>query len=307
MRETRAWARIAVPGGLALALVAGTAAVAATSGGSPADSTASAGDAMAVRLVDEGWPSAVPASGLAEGLSLPLEEYLISYPDQVAWDTARRSVEQECVTERGLRWFAPVLYADPSFSYNTMNTPRRYGITVLEDAQRYGYELPEPAEVATASAEATDAEIAVLTGRTEAGETVSEIDGIDVPEGGCVGVSAETVGMLDETLANELAGQSMEASRSHPDVVAAIGTWSACMAEAGYEVAHPYDAGTLTTAPAQEIAVTDIGCKEQVGLVETWFAVESAVQEDLIGEHRAALEEEQARNDAVLAVAASLQ
>ncbi|MDT0344555.1 hypothetical protein RM590_18335 [Streptomyces sp. DSM 44938] len=302
--------RVAVPAGLvlALALAAGTA-IANEGGSDNAAETETGTETAAVELVNEGWPAPMAASGPAEGLVLPLEDYLIPYQDQVAWETARRTVEQECVTERGLRWFAPVTYVDPSIPYNTMNTPRRYGITVLADAEQYGYELPplDTAAATSRSAEATDTEIAVLTGRTDDGQEVAEVDGIEVPEGGCYGESARTVGELDEELANELAGQAMEASETHPDVVAAIADWSACMAGHGFTVAHPYEASEITTAPATEVAVTDIGCKEEVGLVDTWFAVESAIQEDLINEHRAALDGEREQNAEVLATAEALR
>jgi hypothetical protein len=299
--------RFVVAAGLALALMGGTAAVAVGTSSGPPEEATFAGDTVAVRVVGEGMPSAVPETGLARGLVLPLEKYLISYEEMIQADTARRTVEQQCISERGLRWFAPVLYADPAFSNNTMNMPRRYGITVPEQAERYGYDLPVPEEPATTrAAEATDAEAAVLTGRTEKGEPVSAIDGIDVPEGGCYGQSARTVGELDEFLANDLAGQSMVASEAHPDVVAAIGAWSACMARHGFEVDQPYDAAGITTEPATEVAVTDIGCKKEVGLVRTWFAVESRIQQELIAEHRTELEQERQDNAAVLAAAQAI-
>ncbi|MFF0728415.1 hypothetical protein [Streptomyces sp. NPDC004134] len=297
-------ARLALPSGLVLVLAAGT--VAGATSGDRSEPVAD--DVPAVRLLNEGWPSAVADSGLARDLSLPLEKYLPSYREMVAVDTARREVEKDCMTGLGLAWTPPVLFVDPSFSYNAMNTPRRYGITIASEAKQHGYDLPLPSSFSSGEeATPTDVEAAVLKGHDAAGKPVAEVAGIDVPDGGCRGVSAEDVGDLGDSLAGELAGQSLNTSEAHPDVVAAVAAWSACMADQGYETDHPYNAANITTASTQEVAVADIGCKESTDLVGIWYRVESEIQQDLIAEHRTALEQEAQHNVAVVAAAEAIE
>ncbi|MFD7508883.1 hypothetical protein ACFV5N_05975 [Streptomyces sp. NPDC059853] len=293
--------------GLALVLATGTAVgVAANDRGSgAADPGGAAGPAL--RLLHEGRPAAVAASGLAEGLRLPLEDYLLSYQDVVAESAARREIERSCLAERGLAWVTPELFVHSGLPYNSMNTPRRYGITDLEAARSHGYDLPVP-DGEPAAAPRSDVEFTVMYGIDAENAAVRDIDGIEVPDGGCVGESARVVGELDETLANELAGQAILAAAEHPDVITALDDWSVCMGEQGYDVDHPYRAPEVVTGSTpQEVAVTDIGCKERTGLVSVWFSVESEIQERLIEENHPELERERERNVSVLTAAEAIR
>ncbi|MEU2864999.1 hypothetical protein ACIQWL_50950 [Streptomyces mirabilis] len=60
------------------------------------------------------WPKAVPNSGLAKDLSLPLQAYMQTYQDTVALDNAERNLETSCMAEYGFTVTFPPGRADPA-------------------------------------------------------------------------------------------------------------------------------------------------------------------------------------------------
>lgn len=81
------------------------------------------------------WPAEVPTSGLVKGLELPLESYLPSYADQVAVDTALRTLETRCMSEYGLTVDLPRPGANPP---PTATPSRSSGDTASATAHRRG-------------------------------------------------------------------------------------------------------------------------------------------------------------------------
>ncbi|CAM5574846.1 Lipoprotein OS=Streptomyces fumanus OX=67302 GN=GCM10018772_57910 PE=4 SV=1 [Streptomyces fumanus] len=219
--------------------------------------------------------------------------------------------------EYGIDLALPRAGANPPPSDNDANIERRYGLTDLVGAEKYGYELPPELLVHTKQSmrELSDVEVEVLTGHTKpapvkapkAGQAVAapgqrteparaEVNGKKVKAGGCVGWSKARLGApeADPVLVAELAGESLTRSMKDEKVVDAIAAWSSCMAGQGHAgLADPYkamDQGvTQDQRPTPEsiaLAVDDVDCKEKTNLVKIWFGVESAIQDRQIADDK---------------------
>ncbi|MEU1376864.1 hypothetical protein ABZ442_24845 [Streptomyces triculaminicus] len=257
------------------------------------------------------WPARTPQTGIAAGMSLPLERYLIAYADDVAFSKATYKLDKACMTGFGLALPDTRPGSAPPPAATSANMPRRYGITDAALARAHGYHL---AEDDTATADGTDDEtplterqLQVLHGGSRSSGTAApaSIGGKPVPAGGCASESVRRLGGgLDEDLASELTGESFDTSRADARVRTVLAAWSACMGGKGYQVTDPLVAARVTSATAtpEEIrrAVDDVTCKQPTGLVKTWFAVETEIQNKLLAQHRDALEATKAKNAVVL-------
>ncbi|MDT0443043.1 hypothetical protein [Streptomyces johnsoniae] len=265
------------------------------------------------RVVQEDWPAEVPESGLAAGLALPIEAYLPTYAETIDAQLARDTAETACMNRFGFAgWRTEPLGTAPPPANTSANMPRRYGLTDIEEAGRYGYHLPESPTAEPSAATRTADEEAVLTGRTGAG-ALSAFGGDPVPAGGCLAEAADAAGGLNADLAEEISGQSFTESQETAAVTGAMAAWSDCMAGQGYALNTVWDTDAHydTLAPAadaaeRDLAVADVSCKQETGLVAIWFETESGIQERLIEENRQALTEAAERNGRVLADAAEL-
>ncbi|MBD0711129.1 MULTISPECIES: hypothetical protein [unclassified Streptomyces] len=288
------------------------------------------------------WPAEKPTSGLVKGLELPLESYLSSYADQVAVDTALRTLQTRCMSEYGLTVDLPRPGANPPPYSNAVSIERRYGLSDRAQAQKYGYGLPKELTRSLESAEEglSDIEVEVLTGRKKpefappAGATGAkgadghfggvpeparaEHNGKKLHEGGCAGWSKRRlkVNEGDAGFVSGLASTSLSESRPLKPVEKALKSWSACMKDKGRKAADPYRAmeqgyadgnGDGTTKNAIELALDDIDCKEQTRLIEVWFKEESAVQKRLIEENKDQLAAIKKRMGEVLAAAKAVK
>ena len=81
----------------------------------------------------------------------------------------------------------------------------------------------------------------------------------------------------------------------------------------GHQVATVWDTTEVVnvlgpTAGDEEIkiAVADVECKQQTGLIRIWFDEETAIQKQLVAGDRAALDRARARTDKTLSKAAAV-
>ncbi|WP_328941885.1 hypothetical protein OG259_09665 [Streptomyces sp. NBC_00250] len=262
----------------------------------------------------EGWPEAVPAQGLAQGLTLPIERYLVPYADEIAFLEGRGNAEIKCMRALGFPdWRTETLGVNPPISGSSSNMERRYGLTIRSEAEQTGYHVPGKSEVSTAAlAEQETPRAVVALKGAENAKAVRTFEGKAVPEGGCVGESRRQAPSPDIALAEELSGQSFMASQETPEVKTAMAAWSACMKENGHQAATVWEAANLTdpTSPSagaeeKKIALAEIDCKQKTDLVAIWFKAEQEIQEELISKNRAALET--ARNKTVTNVESARQ
>ncbi|MFJ3939344.1 hypothetical protein [Streptomyces parvus] len=272
-----------------------------------ADGTAES-EAAAPKVFTENWPPSVPSAGLAKGMSLPLEQYMVSYADEIAVQQARDVAEIACMRRYGFaNWRTEDLGTSPPPADNASNMPRRYGLTVLLEAQKYGYRVPGSNRESTPPPEQEVPDAGkVLQGAETSGEARS-FKGKELPEGGCSGEVERKVGSLDTELVERLSGESFERSQQVPAVKAAMARWSGCMNARGYDVNTVWDASDLASANTPtasskeiEIATAEVECKQETDLVKVWFTEESAIQRQLITDQKPLLDRAQKSSKSTL-------
>ncbi|WP_165986713.1 hypothetical protein [Streptomyces sp. YIM 98790] len=279
------------------------------------DQATGGADADAVPPDETAWPSA-ERTGLVRGMVLPLEYYLVAYPDEVAVDRARWPVIRDCMAEFGFDFELYPPGSLPPLSINVANMERRYGLADADVAASRGYQTRDYDRPEPAPEDISEEEALVLFGGLGRPDDKSPSDlshdGLPLPEGGCLGEADRLTGALDDDLASRLSMESFSRSLEDSRVQAALGEWSRCMAEHGYQVDRvddvfdeiPWIDGRLSEAEIT-LAVADVGCKESTGLVQTWFDVEAGLQEADIAEHHLALEEARENNARVMRDAAN--
>ncbi|MGW0336666.1 hypothetical protein ACWD0J_33310 [Streptomyces sp. NPDC003011] len=273
--------RLAIPV-LSLALLAGCSAQ--TPSSAPSSATPSAGAPE---------PSASPSAPAKKGYTfrLPIAAYSYSDADYEVIQSAERVLTRDCMKDFGL-------------SYTPAKTPapaagpdRRYGLSDLATAGRYGYRLPP--EPAAPQPQLSKDETTVLYGKRSLGDSGQQdakltFRGREIPAEGCLGKA-----ILDfrkpyeypagSRTASRIATASYEDSLKDPAVRAVFGKWSSCMRRKGYDYASPMDALETpafregkVSAEEKETAVADVSCKQNTGLLDTWFDAEAAIQKDMI-------------------------
>ncbi|MGW3289420.1 hypothetical protein ACWDR3_32755 [Streptomyces sp. NPDC001002] len=260
------------------------------------------------------WPKAQVERGLAKGMRLPLQDYMMAAPDVVDVENARDLVKQQCMQGLGFSFTPEPSSLTAASPYDAMNMKRRYGISDRTEAARLGFAAPQDGEDDT---QAEDAELA----RQDEESSVSGWD--TAMNDSCIPEANDKVGVLFETdLSGDLASQSYEATSSRSAVKAALTSWSSCMKKHGYQVKSLDDAeGRFATPklrdlkPAKDevtMATIDVDCKQTADLVPAWHQTESAYQKTQIASHLKELQAEKAHNQklvqkahAVLAAAAT--
>ncbi|MCX5377327.1 hypothetical protein [Streptomyces sp. NBC_00091] len=129
------------------------------------------------------------------------------------------------------------------------------------------------------------------------------------PEGGCSGEATRKLypesGKAGTKLLDELTQQANDRARGDSRVLAAIGQWSSCMRDAGFQVKTPWELqqmeGTRWTGPvtSEEItaATTDVGCKQKSKLTDTWAAALTAYQNTAVEKNKEGLDQEKKHLD----------
>ncbi|MEE4543460.1 hypothetical protein V2S66_15945 [Streptomyces sp. V4-01] len=283
--------------------------------------TASPGTSGANRVAAAAWPAPVPKTGLAQGLVLPLEAYMETYPETVTIGTAIDKLTERCMARYGFSLTLPPRGTLPPPNYDDSNMARRYGITEPDKAAKFGYTLGDEGEDGTGGPQLmlTDAARTVLTGRTGSAPSAPKApsyQGKALPDGGCKAEAARKVGAdrVDPTLASRLDAASLDKSQADAGVQQVVTAWSACMKSRGYTIDTPLNAPRLAPyvhgrpvgPKAIQVATADIACKKQTGLVKTWFGVESAIQRQQVEQNQLALQEQRDTVTAAVKAATSV-
>ncbi|MEU2079217.1 hypothetical protein [Streptomyces sp. NPDC013489] len=252
---------------------------------------------------------AAPTKGLAKGLTLPLHTYTISAADGYVWHAAVREQWRSCMARYGFADFGP---PSPSLESVTAQVDtamgRRYGISDLDKAKKYGYHLPDDAPEAPYWEPASGAETAVFTGK---GPELTEgmYQGKALPEDGCRGEARRMFPMPQSPEGNKIEAQVFKDSRADANVVAAVEKWASCMKEKGFERKDPLEEldtlGISVSSPSageEEIrqAVADVECKQETRLISLWHEGEKRHQQRAIASEKAKLDKEKSAKDAVM-------
>lgn len=263
-------------------------------------------------------PSALPASA---DLHLPIEPYLFSEAETAKLTRAGAVLRKACMQRFGLDY--AISPADPPTGPRTF-MDRRYGLTDPAEAAVNGYHLGDrdprthPVRPPQFSAEQQQVLTGHLPGKTGADETNLQVNGVPVPPGGCYDEAkrglAGSGDLGPSSVAQQANFQTFKASMSVAQVTQAFEAWSGCMKTRGYSYPNPMDAigdrrflGDSPTPLELQVAAADVICKQQVDLIDTWFAVEASLQKELIARQQAeftavlaAKTEQLAKADAVL-------
>lgn len=170
-----------------------------------------------------------------------------------------------------------------------------YGLWDEEAARDHGYQSPP-----LTSREAIEKHIPQDWWPVIRGE-VATFNGEEVPEGGCQGEANRSLGADDDSglvSVDQLQQEAVTRARQHSAVEALIDDWADCLAWDGWEFDDPLDPvrgwqdlgmGPPGSSKEIELALADIACKKETGLLQAWVAAEFAYQKILVEEHAEAL------------------
>ncbi|MFC5217601.1 hypothetical protein [Streptomyces coerulescens] len=213
-------------------------------------------------------------------ITLPLDPYQITDEDYNTVSRALAVLTDRCMREKGFTYDEP---AAPGVATAATGHERRYGITVLKTAKKYGYHLGGTPTQQARQPERSERYEHALTGTGRPTGDKGDFDD------GCAGEAhRELEADIDMTavdLPQWYKRDSFQRSLKDPRVTKEFAAWSGCMADAGHRFANPLDPpadrrvmGAKVTDYERSVAVADITCKQRTGLVDTWQAVESALQ-----------------------------
>ncbi|MFI0979178.1 hypothetical protein ACH4SP_19515 [Streptomyces sp. NPDC021093] len=214
------------------------------------------------------------------GLRLPTDTYLLSVDEIYDGEEAADLLTRQCMKKHGYDWR---LIERPDFG--DWRNRRRYGVVEPEVAKNFGYH-PVPALL-------SPTEVYEKKQRRERGLTPEEKRTATDEKTGCQRRSNDALWRgidYDQTLATRFNSKALADSAKDPKVVRAVREWSSCMRRAGHEyptldkaIGDPrWDMRNPPSDEEKTVAVADVKCQTEVGLIRTWFAVDSALQKKWI-------------------------
>ncbi|WP_424211713.1 hypothetical protein ACN20G_06200 [Streptomyces sp. BI20] len=256
----------------------------------------------------------VPVLLESRDLEYPIAAYLPTLGQRGSLAAAQDVLIDQCARRWGFRYeFRRKV--NPRAKWDN---GRRYGISDPVLAGRLGYENPgDTGQAKPPPAPVGPNEKLVLYGkevdpsvRTPESQEEAEtsdvatvvVGGKKVPAGGCLRESALKLHSPKKTTIADMDVQAFDGdayarARQDSRVVGVIKEWSACMKEAGHEMANPLDRppGVEDAAAggprAIAIAKRDIACKRRTNLVGIWYTVEVAYQKRLIDQNAELLDQ----------------
>lgn len=267
--------------------------------------------------------TATPVASDPAALVLPIEQYLYTPAQTDELSTAMYLGVRRCMAEFGYSLPARSMLGS---QYSGGLVPLRYGPSDMTSAGTYGYHRPPPPGGAKVMAQPVLSATERYTyfgpraGTSDTAPATPEptaAHGRPVPRGGCLAQAQRDIAgdavFGQSPIAEQIKQAGYAASTADPRVVAVFHQWSACMRGRGYSYPDPVRAyedprWNTPSATTAEIAAAkaDVTCKRQTNLVGVWFAVESAYQDQQIGQQRAGLAAERAAKGEQLAKAARI-
>lgn len=240
----------------------------------------------------------------------PIDALLfLEYEDERALYLATELATQECMEEQGFEYpFSPFPAAE---KIPVLDQP--YGVTDIELARVFGYAPgpleegfdPQDSALSRYVSRLSNAEAAAwslaLSGSGDARLTVELANGavVELPVDGCR-ADAERLVEGDRRNHTLLLGQlyairdeARAAALGDRRVRGVFEEWSDCMQKRGYAFRtplDPYDVEGLGPSAQIEMAVADVGCKEEAGVVTVWSSVEAEYQLRLLEQHAGLVE-----------------
>ncbi len=255
--------------------------------------------------------------------ALPLDAYKKSPQDFFVLRRAERILVNQCMVGFGFKAVSLRGSLEETQAQFANIRARLYGVSDLETVKKYGYAPPPQVVSANAApVEPTAAEMQVMLGKVSPDPSSAEVkryQGKEIPKGGCVGQARVAIAgtASDEEQFGLASGLSVEAgvaTQSDPRTLQINSEWSSCMKKSGYSVQDPMtsDAEFIrapNTKPSQNelrAAISDVGCKNKVKLIDRWHAVNEDLENKLIEKNQLALTEERKRLSAAVAHATKI-
>jgi hypothetical protein len=250
----------------------------------------------------------IPPAASAGAVALPLDSYeQVSVQQQVALAAASDLLTQRCMLAAG---FSYTTAAEPGEGAATVTSIESsgYGLTSLAQAQYLGYKQPK-SKAAGPSGLVLPGFVSVQGkhGTAWTSALLGFVPGARARaphRQGCLQAAyLELYGTLSGNPNPDpipaITIQSVQWTQSDRRVLAVQRAWSACMARRGLTYKTPAQAegrGWPSTPSPAEIttAVTDVNCKTQTNLVNTWLTIEAAYQQALLSQNASSLNQLQA-------------
>lgn len=234
---------------------------------------------------------AVPTPTVASTTSLhyPLDAYQPTPRDMAeSWYLYRRT-ERDCMRKSGYNFLSDLTTQALDQQVRTIDefNSRRYGITDLSIARKYGYQLSPAVKGPGKPGSMRDLPSAQQQALAACLQQAARV------------VSLDPSSQADAELVDDIGLKAFQQTEADPRVKTVFTAWSRCMTGLGYAYTDPYQAaadrrfGHDTAGPSAfelAIAQADISCKAKTNLVNVAFRVEADHQNAAIGENRALLE-----------------
>ena len=255
--------------------------------------------------------ASIEISSLEKYLNLPIGDYSFTPRQMQLIFRAEGKLADSCMQKYGLRYRGE---REESPAEYVPGTNRRYGVLNPEVVAKYGYHFPEQAPVVSGP-DLTGQEIMALNGGPKGSV---ELNGVKVPEGGCLGQAREALRGAHSyekgaTAARFIASSSFENSLTVPKVVTTTSAWSQCMKHGGFfyktplrALGAPENSGNQITRREISVAQRDLDCKRRTDLVSIWSNAEGNIQRSMIKENQKDLALLSAAHREVLAEARSI-
>ncbi len=240
--------------------------------------------------------------------TLPFDAYVLPGSEPALVFYVGTLLVKSCMTKKGFP-FPPESLAeyaeDPFYDQQPQISTINFGVDSMKEAKTYGYDdTPIGGKAITRQDDRMiqAGNHAVIRYIQEYGKAYSiTLMGGTGPstDSGCLKYQLATY-LLPKHLASEYTkiqniheqyqNNSIVETQHNPIVLSDIKKWSSCMASHGYDVKTPPPANRnpkatpLTKAEITE-ATIDYGCKVKVNMMNTWLAVESYYQTQIINEH----------------------
>ncbi|MEU0530946.1 hypothetical protein [Amycolatopsis tolypomycina] len=249
-----------------------------------------------------------PAPAAAGEVHLPLDPYVgLAKGHRETLEKANAILIAKCMRDKGFS-YQP---ASSGGAERPSASLPDYGLNDIKAARESGYSPPGSGSIQAAAEQGRIPTLDKLV-QDHGAAYVKALYGFLPPDtsgsGGCLStavVSAPEYDRLDKELPGRLVGQSGERTQGDRRVVAAMGAWSACMAESGFSYKSPAEPRRQKwpspPSPAElATAVADVTCKARTNLPGVWLAVQTGYQQTLLEQNAPALKQLQDAWQAVL-------
>lgn len=264
------------------------------------ESTNSASETSSLHVSEP--PNAMHA--LDDWQTFPLDKILFrTIPQRRVFYYAKQYLVRQCMNRHSLKYPINRFLAIPM-------PDRRYGVTNLTIARNHGYDIPTtfadgPNFVSAREKylRSLSADQRVAWKRTLHGAeqpSKSRQDG-DRPKNGCLMEAEATLyegqHLRYRELLFRLQNMRVQARRmaeQDPRVQTALSAWSSCMKGHGFQVdslSRISEFAERATSPSNAVAMRDVKCKQEVGLVSILAREEAKQQRKLMRNHSAIIEE----------------